>query len=110
MPLRFNTYPHCCTADVLFNFEGAGEDENLNRTSPVVGNGDVTVENIRNFLRNRWGWGHALVTAVTNSRQVAAEKVLTEVGFIPTAAMKKTQHPETTIKHWTFQLDTLGAR
>jgi len=110
--MKYTDFPACCTASVVLGFSDITGGAHLagNRYGGTSIPQDLDQSNedaLRSFLRWQRREGHALVTAITNSDQVEAGRMLSKLGFRCSRALTKKHHPETTIRLWWFALDSL---
>lgn len=94
--MKILEFPHCCTAKILVDF---GES-----TIAEGGDREVTYDEVLSFVKEQMSaWYNkylAVFTAITNSEQSVANKVLTDLEFEHSDWMSKTQHQETKIRLW----------
>ena len=96
-------YPGCCTGVIIVGFGGSvvGEPEhNINGWKI-----DNTIEGLNKVKLHYENEGYAFLSAVTNSQQTEANKILKEAGFIKSRWMSKPNHPETQVATWFFELN-----
>lgn len=98
----------CCTARILSGFGRAAAAMNPEEYDAAK-RFPNTKEALLNELLSAKRTGNAVVIAFTNNKQHEGNKLLREVGFKRTKWMSKEQHPETKLRLWWFQLDTLEA-
>ncbi len=93
--MKTASFPNCCTATVLYDFGGT-HISGLDR--------QPTNENdLRTWIQERMRYATGsgrLYTAITNSDQKVAAKVLRGLGFSCTKWMSKQQHSETKMRLW----------
>lgn len=99
------SFPHCCTAKIIMDFGESAVAEG--------GNFEVDPEELEHkivrkieFYANEDVFGEtvALVTAITNTEQKTANKVLRKIGFKHSKWMDKKAHPETKIRLWWYHV------
>jgi hypothetical protein len=95
-------FPYCCTARIICDFgestisEGDHNKPNENTMLNAV------------ILKILYGIStQAVFTAITNSEQKVAIRVLKALKFKSTRWMAKGQHPETHIKLWWFPVEAV---
>jgi hypothetical protein len=105
--MNIETVDSCCTARILSGFGKA----TAAMDPEDYGDDDIpmTKEALLNEMLDNKRKGFAVVMGFTNNKQHAGNKLLREVGFKRTKWMSKTQHPETKLRMWWFQLDQLEA-
>lgn len=103
--MQTKAYPNCCTAKVLVGF---GQTTTADFEIRPEGN-LLTVEQIKAQLGQSLNIqrmeGRAMVSCVTNDKQINANIALEECGFQSSDWMSKQNHPETKIKLWWFPLN-----
>lgn len=96
--MRIQDFPGCCTAKIVLGFGGTGT-----ASWEIRPKGNRTIESeLKEFLEReivRYK-NYAVFVATTNTQQVLANKVLAEVGFVPTNPLPKNQHRETDLIVW----------
>lgn len=100
MTPKIKDFPYCCTAAILYNFgesyaaAGGGYEPDAKAFEKTI------LEEIKTHKV----YGYAMITAITNSQQKCANKVLRRLGFKSSRWMSKTAHQDTKIKLWYKQL------
>ena len=109
MALKVRDFYNCCNAKIIAEFGGTNTQEYGDE------NDNLSVHDlrilIRDVIRNH---GHQMLVAITNNKQVRANKALRLCGFEHSPWMGKLWHPETEMRLWyrrpTTDIEVLGRK
>lgn len=102
--MRIVEFPGCCTAKIIMGFGGTET-----ASWEIRPKGNMTIEDeLRKFLTTeiKRYKNYATFVATTVTEQVTANKVLKEMGFVPSEPMAKNSHANTQLIVWHCALKT----
>lgn len=95
MGVNVEDFPGCCSASVLTNF-GQSTTSEYGYQHKVEYN--KMYREVVQAIKSEKSQG--VIVAITTDEQTIGIKVLTDLGFTPTAPLKKIRHAERTIQLW----------
>ena len=107
MALIVKEFYNCCNAKIIAGFGGTHTQEYGDE------NDNLSVHDLRTLIRGViLNHGHNMLVAITNNKQVRANKALRLCGFEHSPWMQKLWHEETEMRLWyrrpTTDIEVLG--